>query len=101
MTVNSLQLSGSLLKKPVLSKSPAGVPHCSFQIEHKSQQTEAEFQRNSYCIMPVVVSGKMASQIANELEQGSNIRVSGFLTYHKSRNGIGKLVLHAQYIEKI
>jgi primosomal replication protein N len=88
-------------EKPTFKTSPSGVEHCNLSIEHRSMQEEAELPRNTFCYMPVVVSGSLASQLKNKLSKGMQIRVSGFITYHQSKNKLGKLVLHAQYIEQI
>ncbi len=101
MTDNFLRLTGVVTEKPTHKKSPSGVEHCNFQIEHSSMQEEAGLPRNVFCYMPVAVSGTLASQLKNKLSKGMQIRVSGFITYHQSKNNLGKLVLHAQYIEQI
>ena len=101
MTDNFLRLAGVVTERPTYKTSPAGVEHCNFQIEHRSMQEEAELPRNVFCYMPVAVSGTLASQLKHKLLKGMQIRVSGFITYHQSKNKLGKLVLHAQYIEQI
>ena len=101
MTDNFLRLAGIVTEKPIFKTSPSGVQHCNFQVEHRSMQEEAELPRNTFCYMPVAVSGPLASQLKNKLSKGMQIRVSGFITYHQSKNKPGKLVLHAQYIEQI
>ncbi|MCE1644769.1 primosomal replication protein N, partial [Enterobacter hormaechei] len=41
MTTNRLVLSGTVCKVPIRKVSPAGIPHCQFVLEHRSQQQEA------------------------------------------------------------
>ena len=101
MTENFLRLSGVVTEKPTFKVSPSGVEHCSFTIEHSSVQKEVELPRNAYCYMPVAISGKLAVQLKNTLSKGMQLRISGFITFQKSANNVGKLVLHAQYIEQI
>ena len=101
MTDNFLRLAGIVAEKPTFKVSPSGVEHCNLTIEHRSLQEEAGLPRNAFCYMPVAISGLLASQLKNKLSKGMQIRVSGFITYHQSKNKLGKLVLHAQYIEKI
>jgi primosomal replication protein N len=101
VTDNFLRLAGVITEKPTFTTSPSGVQHCNFQIEHRSMQKEAELPRNAFCYMPVAASGLLASQLKNKLSKGMQIRISGFITYHQSKNKSGKLVLHAQYIEQI
>ncbi|MCK5818873.1 MAG: primosomal replication protein N [Psychromonas sp.] len=101
MTDNVLRLSGVITEKPTFKKSPSGVQHCLFSIEHRSMQKEAEFSRNAFCYMPIVVSGNLVNQLKNHISKGMHIQVSGFITFQQSANKLGKLVLHAQYIEHI
>ncbi len=99
MATNLLVLEGFVLKTPKMTQSPAGIAHCHFVLEHQSQQTEADLPRRAYVRIGVVASGGASQQFA--LFQGSHIRVSGFISRHESRDGTGKLVLHAQNIERI
>ncbi len=101
MTENFLSLSGVITEKPTFKVSPSGVEHCNFTIEHRSIQKEVELPRNAYCYMPVATSGTLDTQLKNKLSKGMQLRVSGFITYQQSANKVGKLVLHAQYIEQI
>ena len=101
MTDNFLQLTGIVTESPIHKTSPSGVEHCNLTIEHRSVQEEAGLPRNAKCFMPVATSGPLASQLKNKLSKGMTIKVSGFITYHQSKNHLGKLVLHAQYIEQI
>ncbi len=101
MTDNFLRITGAVTEKPVHKKSPSGLEHCNFTIEHSSMQEEAGLPRSAKCYMPIAVSGPLANQLKNNLSKGMQIRVSGFITYHQSKINLGKLVLHAQYIEQI
>jgi primosomal replication protein N len=98
---NRMELSGNVARDPIRKLSPAGIPHCQFWLEHRSTVVEANLPRQVYCRMPVVVSGKKLHNITQELVIGSSIKVSGFVTYQTSRNGLGKLVLHAEDITHI
>ncbi|HGM4678884.1 TPA: primosomal replication protein N [Serratia marcescens] len=101
MTANSLVLSGTVCKAPVRKVSPSGIPHCQFVLEHRSQQMEAGFSRQAWCRMPVVVSGQQSQALTQRLTVGSQITVQGFVSCHQGRNGLSKLVLHAEQIELI
>ncbi|MGL6021342.1 MAG: primosomal replication protein N [Gibbsiella quercinecans] len=101
MTANRLVLSGTICKTPVRKVSPSGIPHCQFVLEHRSQQQEAGFSRQSWCRMPVVVSGQTSQALTQRLTVGSQITVTGFVSCHQGRNGLNKLVLHAEQIELI
>ncbi|OIQ22854.1 MAG: primosomal replication protein N [Vibrio sp. MedPE-SWchi] len=98
---NRMELSGSVVKEPIRSQSPAGIAHCRFWLEHRSTVVEADLPRQVYCRMPVVFSGQGSQAITQNLVQGSNIKVSGFVAYQTGRNGVGKLVLHADNITQI
>ncbi|EMF7562165.1 primosomal replication protein N [Serratia marcescens] len=101
MTANRLVLSGIVCKAPVRKVSPSGIPHCQFVLEHRSQQMEAGFSRQAWCRMPVVVSGQQSQALTQRLTVGSQITVQGFVSCHQGRNGLSKLVLHAEQIELI
>ncbi|WP_261112376.1 primosomal replication protein N [Serratia entomophila] len=101
MTANRLVLSGTVCKAPVRKVSPSGIPHCQFVLEHRSQQMEAGYSRQSWCRMPVVVSGHPSQALTQRLTVGSQITVQGFVSCHQGRNGLSKLVLHAEQIELI
>jgi len=96
-----MELSGTIAKSPIRSQSPSGIEHCRFWLEHRSIVMEAGLSRQVYCRMPVVVSGQTSETLTQDLVQGSNIMISGFVTYQSDRNGIGKLVLHADNITQI
>jgi primosomal replication protein N len=101
VTENCLVISGEVAKAPSCRTSPAGIAHCQFYVRHNSLQMEAGFSRQAHCYLAVVVSGERSQQFALNLTQGMQVRVSGFLTMHKTRNGLDKLVLHANEIEMI
>ena len=98
---NRLELVGTIVKQPKRSQSPAGIPHCHFVLEHRSIQQEAGLPRQVYCYINVVVSGKGQQVLTQDLVIGSNVKVGGFISYQTGRNGIGKLVLHADHIDII
>ncbi|WP_072010938.1 MULTISPECIES: primosomal replication protein N [unclassified Serratia (in: enterobacteria)] len=101
MTANRLVLSGTVCKTPVRKVSPSGIPHCQFVLEHRSSQVEAGFSRQAWCRMPVVVSGQQSQALTQRLTVGSRVTVQGFVSCHQGRNGLNKLVLHAEQIELI
>jgi primosomal replication protein N len=99
--MNELNISGVLCKIPKFSQSPAGIPHCILVLEHKSQQVEAGFNRNSYVRIQVVASGHSIMEHTQNLEVGQELAITGFLNRHEGRNGLSQLVLHAQQINRI
>ncbi|ANS86625.1 primosomal replication protein N [Vibrio scophthalmi] len=98
---NRMELSGTVAKPPIRSKSPSGIEHCRFWLEHRSTVIEADLARQVYCRMPVVISGPRSQALTQNLVLGSNIVVGGFVAYQTGRNGIGKIVLHADHITYI
>lgn len=101
MANNLLVLEGYVLKSPIRTQSPAGVPHCRFTLEHQSQQFEADLPRQAFVRIQVVASGNAAQQTTQDLFQGCHVNVSGFLSRHETKDGVGKLVLHALNIERM
>lgn len=98
---NQLVLQGVICKALKRKSSPAGIPHCFFELEHRSTQEEAGFNRQTWLRLGVVVSGEASQQLTHDLSIGSSVQVTGFLTSHKTQSGLGRLVLHAKHIEKI
>ncbi|MCH4295753.1 MULTISPECIES: primosomal replication protein N [Shewanella] len=98
MTANTLVLTGSVLRVRRF-KSPAGIPHCVLQLEHRSQRFEAEMPRNVYCQIQVIMSGQHFECISDTLQAGMEIQVQGFLSTQQSRNGQSRLVIHAENVE--
>jgi primosomal replication protein N len=101
VATNLLVLEGTVFKGPNRTQSPGGIEHCHFVLEHQSQQFEANLPRKAFVRIQVIVSGDAAQQLTHDLFQGCPVSVSGFLSRHESRNGVGKLVLHAQKIERM
>jgi primosomal replication protein N len=101
VTENCLVISGTVINKPKLSSSPAGIYHCQFFIEHRSLQNEDGLNRQAYVRIQIAASGQWSKKLTRDLTAGSNIKVTGFLNRHESPDGLAKLVLHAQQIEMI
>lgn len=101
MIENTLVLVGEVVKPPKLSTSPAGIHHCQFSMDHKSIQSEAGMNRQVFVRIQVVASGEVSQHLTRDLTAGCNIKVTGFINRHESRNGNPLLVLHAQQIEMI
>lgn len=99
MTENKFMLSGTVCKIPVCKTSPSGILHCHFLLEHHSMQIEAGFSRQAWCRLPVVVSGKCSPDITHHILVGMQITVHGFISNQQGRNGLSKIVLHAEQID--
>ena len=98
---NCLVLTGQVAKPPKTSTSPAGIQHCQFSIDHKSIQNEAGMNRQAFVRIQVVATGNVSPNLTRDLIEGCNVKVTGFINRHESRNGNPLLVLHAQHIEMI
>jgi len=99
METNSLILSGRVTKLDKLRTSPAGVPHQTFTLEHRSKQMEAGFAREVKCQIAVQVSGEVLQPLVHNLMLGTWLRVSGFIARTSYRSEPSKIVLHAQTID--
>ncbi|GLX82944.1 hypothetical protein theurythT_23960 [Thalassotalea eurytherma] len=64
-------------------------------------QVEAQMNRQAFVRMQVVATGDWSQHLTSELVEGKQVRVTGFLNRHETRNGNPLLVLHAQQIEMI
>ena len=93
-------IAGTVVNRPETRTSPAGIPISRFSLRHDSVQTEAGMSRKASCMIAVVASGKGNQSAVQQLEQGSTVRVAGFLT-RAERSEEYRLVLHAQSIENV
>lgn len=98
---NRFSLIGTVCQLPKRSKSPNGIAHCQFWLEHRSEQVESGLSRQAWLKMPVQVSGNQLIEKTQSITVGSKILVVGFITSHKTRSGLCQLVLHAEQIEFI
>ena len=101
MLDNHLVLAGVVRDSPQTRYTPAGIPITSFRLQHRSGQQEAGHTREAVCTLQVVISGDALQKRVEGLEQGSSIRVSGFICRANYRQGEYRLVLHGQHIETI
>jgi primosomal replication protein N len=99
--LNELVLSGHVCKSPKFTTSPAGVVHGQFSIEHRSNQQEDGFDRNAYVRLHVVTCGTEQQQLIKNFVVGDEIKVSGFLNRHESKNGQAIIAIHAQQIDRL
>ena len=98
---NRFSLIGTVCQLPKRSKSPNGIAHCQFWLEHRSEQVESGLSRQAWLKMPVQVSGNQLIEKTQSITVGSKLLVVGFITSHKTSNGLTQLVLHAEQIEFI
>jgi len=93
---NLTQLSGKLLERGVLRRTPAGIAAIEFRLGHQSEQIEAETPRKVDCEMNCVALGMPAGLLADARPDAA-IRVTGFLAARSIK--IRAPVLHVQRIE--
>lgn len=98
---NEVSLSGRIAGALSTRTSPAGIPITRFPLEHESKQTEAGVVRKVRCRITVVASGKALQPQIQQLDEGMQVRVQGFLSYESSRQTESRLVLHIQNIDVI
>ncbi|MCK3654492.1 primosomal replication protein N [Pasteurellaceae bacterium Macca] len=94
-------LSGTVATHLKQSQSPAGIPHYSFYLEHRSRQVEANLERQAWCKIQVILNGNQFSLITQQIKVGCKVRVKGFIHSHKDYNGLSQLSLHTEQIEFI
>ncbi|HBO38774.1 MAG TPA: primosomal replication protein N [Pasteurellaceae bacterium] len=98
---NRLSIIGRVTDFPKRSKSPNGIEHCRICLEHRSEQQEAGFSRQAWCRIPVQISGNQLIEKTQSITVGCQLLVVGFISSHKTANGLSQLVLHAEQIEFI
>ena len=98
---NRLSIIGIVTGNLRRRKSPNGIEHCQFLLEHRSTKQEANLTRQAWCKIPVQISGNQFIQKTQSITVGSKLLVVGFISSHKTANGLNQLVLHAEQIEFI
>ena len=98
---NRFSLIGVVIHGPKRSKSPNGIEHCQFWLEHRSEKIETNLPRQAWLKMPIQVSGDQLVEKTQSITVGSQLLIVGFVTSHKTSNGLTQLVLHAEQIEFI
>ena len=100
METNHLVLSGTVTELSGLRYTPAGVPHQSFLLEHRSRQEEAGAAREVLCHLKVEARGEAINANLKNLALSDRVIVTGFLARsHFKDTDSTRLVLHAQQIE--
>ena len=98
---NRLSIIGIVTGNLKRRRSPNGIEHCQFLLEHRSSQQEANLMRQAWCKMPVQISGNQLVEKTQGITVGNKVLIQGFLTTHQLSNGSTQLVLHAEQIEFI
>lgn len=98
MSRNQVVLEGIVAELETLRYTPAGIPHVTFQLEHRSRQREAEMERDVTVIVSAVALGEVALAAA-KLATGQAIAVKGFLSRRSLKSDYP--VLHISQIKSI
>ncbi|MDP8034216.1 primosomal replication protein N [Pasteurella atlantica] len=98
---NCLTLTGNVVTGVKQNLSPAKIPTYSFYLEHRSNRTEVNLQRQVWCKIKVVLAGEQFSTQTKHITVGCKVRIKGFIHTHKDYNGLNQLVLHTEQIEFI
>ena len=93
---NLTQLSGRLLERGALRRTPAGIPVLEFLLAHVSTQVEADVERKVECEMACVAMGRPA-QVLLAAKPGDGIRVAGFLAARSLKRR--SPILHVNTVE--
>lgn len=93
---NLTQLSGRLLERGALRRTPAGIPVLEFLLLHASIQVEADSERKVECEMACVAVGQPAHVLA-ATKPGDGIRVGGFLAARSLKRR--SPILHVNTVE--
>lgn len=96
LSSNLTQLSGRLLERGALRRTPAGVPVLEFTLAHDSIQTESDVERKVECEMACVAVGQPA-QILVTVKPGDALKLSGFLADRSLKRRTP--ILHVNTIE--
>jgi primosomal replication protein N len=88
---NQIVLSGVMCNLQAIRYSPAGVPLLMFELQHQSQQMEAETMLRVSVNMRLQAAGELAQEIAR-FSDGTEIVVKGFLARLSQRSDLA--VLH-------
>jgi primosomal replication protein N len=99
--LNQVVLTGQVCKSPKFKESHAGVVNGWFVIDHQSMQLEGGMSRNASIRIRVATCGEQQKQIAENFVVGDEVKVSGFLSRHESKNGQPFIAIHAQQIERL
>lgn len=78
MSVNSTEISGTLIEREAVRFTPAGIEVFSGVLHHRSELVEAERVRRLEFDFQAVSFGALARRL-NAIEIGTEIRIRGFL----------------------
>jgi single-strand DNA-binding protein len=89
--LNSVNLTGRLVRDPELRYTPSGVAIANVNIAVQRSFTNAEGEREAD-FPSVVIFNKQAENVANYLTKGSLVAVEGRIQTRKYENDEGKMI---------
>jgi len=95
---NLTQLSGRLLERGALRRTPAGIPVLEIVLAHVSTQVEADVERRVECEMACVAMGRPA-QVLLAAKPGDQLELAGFLAARSLKRR--SPILHVTTVEFI
>jgi len=96
VATNRVELTGELLTRGALRRTPAGIPVVEFSLGHQSRQQEAAATRRVECEVACVALGSPAGLI-DAAKLGGRMTAKGFLAAKSLKTRA--LVLHVREIE--
>lgn len=96
MSSNLTQLSGRLLERSALRRTPAGIPVLEFTLAHSSTQFESNLERKVECEMDCVAVGRPA-QVLAAVKPGDALQLGGFLAARSLKRR--SPILHVNTVE--
>ncbi|XPE24716.1 primosomal replication protein N [Shigella sonnei] len=100
LMTNRLVLSGTVCRTPLRKVSPSGIPHCQFVLSIVLCRRKPAFTGRRGAKCPLLLADTKTRPL-HSITVGSRITVQGFISCHKAKNGLSKMVLHAEQIQSI
>ena len=98
MSVNAVQITGTIVELAPLRHTPAGLPLLALKLLHQSTQHEAGMARRVECEVSALAIGEAATRMTTQkIKAGDKVNASGFLN-RKNRMS-AQLILHIDQIE--
>ena len=91
MARNQLVISGEIVALESKRYTPAGVARVALTLSHRSEQSEANVQRQVRCEVQALAFAELADRVA-QFEIGQQVKVRGFLAQQGLRSR--QLIVH-------
>lgn len=91
MARNQLVISGEILALESMRYTPAGVARVALTLSHRSQQSEANAERQVQCEVQALAFAEVADKVA-KFAIGQQVKIRGFLAQQSIRSR--QLIVH-------